>query len=208
MGTYFEELLSEAEEPEPLEGLREQILALIKPGFYERVDVVESAIELGEDDLELSDQQIERLVDELWHARLAEQASWPDRTDADRVADALAALDATGVVARMNFTCCQTCGTAEIRDERPRDRPTSGYVFFHQQDAERLADEPAYLFLGFGPLEPERDRFAEQTVEVGHRVTDALRAQSLPVVWVGTSGQRIQVGPITWLRRLPQTAGR
>lgn len=41
-------------------------------------------------------------------------------------------------MARQNFTCCQTCGLAEIDDEievvRAEGRPVRGYAFFHQQD--------------------------------------------------------------------------
>jgi hypothetical protein len=200
----YEELMREAGDPDAIEGLRGQIETWIRPGFNERAEVVSYATEYRDDDeLPVSDEQLEQLVGESWQARLGEQEAWPEHTDADKLAAAFDELDAAGVIARMNFTCCQTCGTAEIADERPVDRPSSGYVFFHQQDGETLADEPAHLFLAYGPLDPEPDRFADQVVEVGHRVVAALRAQSLPVTWDGSAGQRIQVGPLTWLRRLP-----
>ncbi|MEU4608422.1 hypothetical protein AB0F43_36010 [Kribbella sp. NPDC023972] len=200
----FEELTRDTDDPDAIEGLRGKIEAWIRPGFYERAEVVDYATDYRDDDeLPVTDEQLEQLVGELWQARLAEQESWPERTDADRLAAAFDELDTAGVIARMNFTCCQTCGTAEIADERPADRLSSGYVFFHQQDAETLVDDPAHLFLAYGPFEPERDRFADQVVEVGRQVVAVLESHSLPVTWNGTAGARIQIGPITWLRRLP-----
>ncbi|GAB2571059.1 hypothetical protein GCM10027269_28180 [Kribbella endophytica] len=183
--------------------LREQVELWVRPGFLSRADVLEYAREFRDDDeVPVDDEQLTRLVEDVWQARLAEEVSWPAYTDADRVAAAFAELDANGVVARMNFTCCQNCGVTEIDDERPTDRPSSGYVFFHQQDAERLAEEPAQLYLAFGTLEPEQGRVAEQDQAVGEQIRAALLAQELPVEWDGSAAQRISVGPITWHRRL------
>jgi hypothetical protein len=184
--------------------LREQIELWVRPGFLTRADVLEYARDFRDDDqMPIDDEQLARLVEDVWQARLAEQATWPAYTDADRVAAAFAELDANGVVARMNFTCCQTCGVTEIADERPDDRPSTGYVFFHQQDAERLADDPAHLYLAYGTLDPEQGRVEQQDQAVGRQIHAALLAQDLPVEWNGSSGQRIAVGPITWRRRLP-----
>ncbi|ADB30517.1 hypothetical protein Kfla_1416 [Kribbella flavida DSM 17836] len=184
--------------------LREQIELWVRPGFLDREEVAEYARQFRDDDeMQVGDGQVEQLVDEVWQARLAEQQTWPDRTDADKVEAAFDELDENGIVARMNFTCCQTCGVAEIDDERPADRPSTGYVFFHQQDSERLTDDPAYLFLAFGTLDPEPGRVAEQDEAVGRRIQQTLTDQGLPVEWNGSSTQRISVGPLTWQRRLP-----
>jgi hypothetical protein len=183
--------------------LREQVELWVRPGFLARADVLEYARDFRDDDeMPVDDEELAQLVDEVWRARVAEQQAWPAYTDADRVAAAFADLDANGVVARMNFTCCQNCGVAEIDDERPADRPSTGYVFFHQQDAERLADEPAQLYLAYGTLDPEQGRVAEQDQAVGEQIRAALLAQDLPVEWDGSSAQRISVGPLTWRRRL------
>ncbi|MEV6282435.1 hypothetical protein [Kribbella sp. NPDC051770] len=188
-----------------VEDLREQVELWVRPGFLTRAEVLEYAREFRDDDeMPVDDQQLEALVDDVWNGRLADEASWPAHTDADRVAAAFAELDANGVVARMNFTCCQTCGVTEIDDERPTDRPSSGYVFFHQQDAERLADDPAHLFLAYGTLDPEKGRVAEQDQAVGEQIRATLLAHHLPVEWDGSSTQRIAVGPLNWQRRLPR----
>ncbi|ONI78475.1 hypothetical protein BWI15_00965 [Kribbella sp. ALI-6-A] len=203
MGIFDKFKRPEPVDPHVLAELREQIELWVRPGFLDRDEVLQYARDFRDDDgMAVGDRELERLVDDVWRARLAEQRSWPARTDADKVEAAFDALDASGVVARMNFTCCQTCGVAEIDDERPDDRPSTGYVFFHQQDAERLADDPAYLYLAYGTFDPEQGRVAEQDEAVGRRVQEALAGQGLPVEWGGSSAQRICVGPLVWQRRL------
>jgi len=70
---------------------------------------------------------------------LAEQQKWREPGDYDRMAAAFARIQQQGVPARMNFTCCQTCGIDEIDDERtPLRRAAAGeypwrewgYTFF------------------------------------------------------------------------------
>lgn len=200
----FDKLSRRTPDPVALEALRDQVVLWVLPGFNTRSDVLEYAGQFRDDDeLPVTDRQVKRLVDDVWQARLTEQQTWPDPTDADKVDAAFAELDDAGVVARMNFTCCQTCGVAEIDDERPTDRPSFGYVFFHQQDAERLADPAARLYLAFGAFDPVPGQVAEQDTAVGRRIESALRARDLPVDWDGSSGQRISLGPLTWQRRLP-----
>ena len=200
----FDKLVRRASDPEAIEELRDQVVLWVSPGFYSRGEVLVSAQEFRDgDEMPVIDRQLEQVVDEVWQARLAEQQGWAERTDADKVAAAFAELDAAGVIARMNFTCCQTCGVAEIDDERPADRPTSGYVFFHQQDSERLVDDQALLYLAYGTLDPVPGQVAEQDAEVGRQIETALRTQGVPVEWNGSSQQRISVGPINWQRRLP-----
>lgn len=189
---------------EAVESLREQVEVWVRPGFHVRSEVLEYARDYRDDGVPgLTDHELDQLVDRTWAAQLAEQATWPEETDADRIEAAFADLDAGGVVARMNFTCCQTCGVAEIDDERPPGRPAAGYVFFHQQDTARLLDDPAVLYLAYGALDPEPGRVAEQDEAVGRLIVTTLRAHGLPVDWNGSSQQRIEVGPLNWRRRLP-----
>ncbi|MFC9693742.1 DUF6891 domain-containing protein [Kribbella sp. NPDC056951] len=188
---------------EEVEELREQVAGWVVPGFHSRAEVVEYAIEYAEDDGVLTAEQVTQLVDEVWQQRLREQQEWAEVTDADRFAAAFADLEAAGVVARMNFTCCQGCGASEIFDERPADRESSAYTFFHQQDAEQLADNPAVVFLAYGAFDADETTWETRAVEVGHQIVATLRTHDLPVTWSGTSGQRIQVGPLNWQRRLP-----
>ncbi|MGW3892041.1 DUF6891 domain-containing protein [Micromonospora chokoriensis] len=133
------------------------------------------------------------IVSEELGAHLAEQARWPEVTDNDRLTAAFRALSANGLVARESFSCCQTCGTAEIGGEVPRGRTARGYAFYHQQDAESGVDGSG-VHVAYG-------LFAQPpTAEIGEEVAAALRAEGLTVRWDGNAGTRIRVA-LTWQRR-------
>lgn len=197
----------------------------ILPGFLTRAEAVErvrEALELVE-----SDPRAQQVVDRVWSRRAAEQATWEGRSDYDRLAAAFRRLDEQGFVTRMNFTCCTTCGTDEIDDERTpaeSDYPyrETMYTFFHQQDAERLVDEPATLFLAYSSWRPAPDTRSEllaaaragdddaraavvaQTDEqVGGHVVRALEAEGLDVTWNGSHTSRIAVTISRWRKPLP-----
>lgn len=164
---------------------------LVRSGFHDRDEVLEAVLDPYEE--ELSEDEAEALVTRLWEARLAEQASWPQTTEADRLLAAMETLDATGIVARADFTCCNNCGHAEIGAEAGDG--ARGYVFFHQQDTERAA-EGGGLYLSYGA-------FANgDPAAIGREVVAALTAANLPAEWDGTAAQRILVTPLNWQLRL------
>ena len=220
-------------EPEPSsvtdDDVRQAARDMTLPGFRTKDDVV---VAVGEY-LEIEgDPRVVRIVDEVWSQRLSEEAQWDGPGEYARVAAAFEALDAQGVVARMSFTCCQTCGTTEIDDERTALPDVAegdyayrewGYAFFHEQDAERLADEPATLWLSYSTFTPapdvdpsllERWRAGDESLRrevivasdraVGERIATALREQGLDVSWDGDTGQRIAVDIAAWRKPLPR----
>jgi hypothetical protein len=134
-----------------------------------------------------------RVVEPAFVDHLAAQATWPERTDSDRLSDAFRALDASGIVAREEFTCCQSCGTTEIGGEVADIESCRGYVFYHSQDAEHAAAGDD-LWLSYGLF----DR--ETTPEIGEEVAAALRAEGLEVDWDGSPDKRLRV-PLEWARR-------
>jgi len=235
---FFDLFRRRPETPEPVtvtpprddfEELTEAAREAVLPGFLSRVEAIErvrDAFELTDDDPAAED-----AVDRVWHARLAEEKTWaPGESDYERVARAFAALNDEGVVARMDFTCCNSCGTTEIDDERTA-LPEAGegyryreeqYVFFHQQDSDRLVDEPAQLLLTYSAWRAARDtdaellaaarggdkdaerRIREETDrKVGERVAAALAAEGLTVTWNGDPGQRLAVEISHWRKPLP-----
>ncbi|WP_053848743.1 hypothetical protein [Streptomyces sp. NRRL B-24085] len=139
--------------------------------------------------------QARLLVDRLWLERLAEQETWEGPTDPERLTRAFEALNAQGVTARENFTCCRTCGTAEIGAERAEgDR---GFVYFHTQCTESAAAGQGLTLL-YGGF----DGSADTTAAVGREVVAALTAVGLSPQWDGDPGRAIEVRPLTWHRRL------
>ncbi len=191
--------------------LRSEAWAQIVPGFVSKAAVVEGMRELAEDDVALgvSATQAEDLVDGLWAERLACLAGPSIRTPTDdvRIADAFDRLGEEGIVARMNCGFDQSEGEALCRDEA-QGRGSHGFVFFHSQDAGRLVDAEAVLYLGFDAVPTYGERFTskqaydEAASAVGHQIVEALRARGLTVEWDGTPNRRPAITGLDWRRPL------
>lgn len=175
----------------------------VKAGFASRDEIIEMAVDYLLDDYDYTlDFIIERattITDQLLAQHAAEQATWVQSTDCDRLDEAFAELDRHGIVARQNFTCCQSCGHAEIWeaiDDTEQFRTVLGYVFYHQQDTDS-AVEGDYLYLAYGAV----DGKSPSSMRVGHEVVAALQRAGLDVVWNGDLSKRIYLPNFRWERR-------
>jgi hypothetical protein len=206
---------------DPREDLAAEVSNLIRAGFVTRSEASRIAAELAEGDYpELSARDVEIVVADSWSALASAQRGWADEGHYRRLGQAFEELESDGIVARMNFACCQTCGHAEIGDEQ-RDG-SWGYTFFHQQDAERLRPGRSDLYLAFGSFGPlqgldqdlvdrarngDEDARAEvialSEVPVARRVADGLTRHGLEVNWNGTNTQRVHVAGLDWRKKLP-----
>jgi len=211
--------------------LAETIDALVLPGFTPFEDVVETVVEVHEDEVddpETLRPVVERAVRDRWAARLTEQHAWePGSGQYERLRDAFATLREQGFVTGMAVGVDQADGVAECADARTPD-PTApdrhrewAYVFFHQQDAERLAEPTALLYLAYGAfrpspdLEPDHVALAEQSadgravlgrhsrVSAASAVVAALVDHGLDAEWDGQTTQRITVRIDRWQKPLP-----
>lgn len=188
---------------EQLDELRGYIARDLRGGYVDADSIIDNALEVlelqphGEDVLRT---HARRILEDETAAYHHEAAGWPALTDHDRLEQAFAALETQGVVCRQNFTCCGTCGVAEIGDEidtaRERGENVHGYTFFHMQDTER-AVEGGGLWLNYGATESGE----APALAIGHRIADALRLAGLTVDWDGNWTKRIHV-PLQWQRRL------
>ena len=179
-----------------LEHARAALALRIRAGYESLDDVITVTLESVTDDVAVDEPEelaaAVRAIAVEQVARLrAERSTWPATTDNDRLERAFAALEAAGIVARENFTCCQNCGHTEIEDEieatRSAGRAVRGYTFFHQQDTERAADGDGVL-LAYGVAGKD-----VEAVEIGREVAGALRAAGLSVSWSGEVSRRIGV---------------
>ena len=191
------------------EEVRTYVARRVAEGFDSEEDILEDALECFEDEfgesVELT-QTISKMVSELMAQHLADERSWDSETDCDRLDKAFTELEDNGIVARQNFTCCQTCGHAEIWDEVDQLKQDleqanksigpQGYVFYHMQDTE-LAVEDGMLYLAFGATENADDA----DIRVAQRVSEILRKYGFNVNWNGTLDSRICVTGINWRRR-------
>ncbi|MFD6415224.1 DUF6891 domain-containing protein [Streptomyces sp. NPDC060194] len=177
--------------------LEERIREVIVGGYADRDTLREVAEDylVTPDHRPVSRPQAQALADRLWLERVAEQSSWTGETDPERLTRAFAALDAAGITARENFTCCRTCGDTEIGAEGPDD--ARGFVYFHTQctDSAAAGHGLNLLYGGF-------DGSPATTTAVGHEVAAALRSVGLTVDWDGDPARVMTVTDLRWRRRL------
>ncbi|MEV4502842.1 DUF6891 domain-containing protein [Streptomyces klenkii] len=203
----------DAAEPDPelLAGAEAEAGLLIRCGFGTAEEITEAVSDHFHADgaTPLSVPAARRIVRRLWRERLAEQEGWPEVTDADRVAEAFAALNGSGVTARMHFACCGTCAFAEIGGEAAEG--DHGFVFFYHDDTRHAADGGG-LLLTYGAhdgdgkeegRESGEESGKEASAAVGREVVAALTAAGLSSTWDGDPDRAIRVEPLEWRRRLP-----
>ncbi|WP_298125552.1 hypothetical protein [Brevundimonas sp.] len=195
----------ELTEAQILDELRAVMQMEIAGGFTPREALVELAVSILAGDVEEAGlrREAERIFPELVAAHDASMSEWPEVTDCDRLDAAFAALEASGVISRQNFSCCGMCGSGEIWDEiedaRKGGRPVRGYAFFHQQDTEG-ATQGDGIYLNYGADEEGEDA----AVAIGREVVAALEAKGLRTDWDGHIENRIRIN-LDWKRRPPPT---
>ncbi|MBM7858960.1 DUF6891 domain-containing protein [Lentzea nigeriaca] len=179
------------------EQLEERLREVLAGGYTTRAELTELAEDRlsTEDSRPVSREQARVLADRLWLERVAEQESWQGETDPERLTRAFTALQDNGITARENFTCCRSCGQAEIGGEAEPD--ARGFVYFHSQctDSAAAGHGLALYYGGF-------DGSSDTTTAVGHEVVAALAAAGLRAEWDGDPGRSITVTPLDWRRRL------
>jgi len=173
----------------------------VREGFETRKEIVQGVTEIIDDEYEVSDaaDRVAREVERRLKEHLRSQSSWPQVTDCDRIDRAFAALEAKGIVARQNFTCCQTCGNAEIGEEIEEFAKTiepKGYTYYHMQDTEGACEDGS-LYLAYGTV----GGTDEDAVAVGNTIRDTLVENGLTVEWDGQLDKRICITGLDWKKR-------
>lgn len=186
---------------EILNDLRARAAEDIREGFRTRADIIENLGHVANEShgTEVEEDVIARIVDDELLAHYCRQETWTEPTDCDRLDAAFAGMEKRGVVARQNFTCCNTCARAEIWDEiiaveKDPERVAIGYAFYHMQDTERAVEGGA-INIKYGAT-------SDSTAEaVGQHILDALLAVGLDAGWSGSADDAVQVGLTDWRKR-------
>ena len=181
--------------------LREFIAQRVREGFESPHELVENAHDWAYGRYERDDllPEVKRLTAEALASHQAEQAGWGPTTDCDRLDTAFASLDAQGIVARQDFSCCNNCGFTEIWDEVEKEEqqhPVEGYVFYHLQCTER-AIKTGQLLLAYGCVEDDLQAF----VAIANKIVAELIKAGLKASWGGTAGHPIVIEGLVWRRR-------
>jgi hypothetical protein len=90
--------------------MRDFIARRVYEGFDDPEHIIESAVEVTESVMDPEELEVhaERITTELIEEHRHQQSEWQGPTDCDRLDQAFEALEEEGIVARQNFTCCQT----------------------------------------------------------------------------------------------------
>lgn len=177
--------------------LREYIQREVAVGIEPRDILIEMAVhyfELDEDNPIYP--MIEPVLDAALAAHYEAQKTW-GITDCERLDAAFDELNQRGIVARQHWSCCGTCGVAEIWHEMQSFEEARGYTFYHWQDSDSAA-EYGGLYLNYGAVADE-----EQTnVDLAWEIVNVLRKHDLKVAWSGNLATRILIN-LDWKHRRP-----
>ena len=103
------------------------------------------------------------------------------------------ALENSGIVARRNFSCCQTCGDFEMKEKIANARakggkPVRGFVYSFEGDEQKVR-EAGGLYLRAAAVRGEE----QATVAVMREIVGTLESAGLRIVWDGLGTTRIRV---------------
>ncbi|MBX9685514.1 MAG: hypothetical protein K2X27_02355 [Candidatus Obscuribacterales bacterium] len=195
--------MSNSASPEQIDEIRDFVATRVAEGFDSEEDIVENASEYFSEEFGDSPELkllVTRLTSEVMAEHMLEERSWTGETDCDRLDKAFDELERNGIVARQNFTCCQTCGHAEIWEEveqAKQETEVKGYVFYHMQDTERVLEE-GRLYLAYGASENADD---ETALRVAGQISEILQNNGFQVDWNGSLDKRICLENLSWRRR-------
>jgi hypothetical protein len=188
MGSLPEEVRSD---------VSEYIRGKVAAGFGSSDEIAQAAVEVFGDEAEAADLEVFAAAEvrAAIEDQLRAEMEWPAMTDCDRLDAAFHELESRGVVARQDFSCCGTCGAAEIADEMETLPSARGYAFFHMQDTEGAVGGTG-LYLSYGSIDEEE----KPALDIAHEIVAMLRKHGLNASWDGSWSKRIFV-PLDWKRR-------
>jgi len=182
--------------PEEREALTDRIWLSLVKGDDDIDYFVECYLEdLDDEETPLTEKQVSQAFKLALETRRSQQAKWTSEETVTNLDRAFDDLEEAGILARQNFTCCGTCGAAEIGGERDESREWRAYVFFHMQDTDRLIQTGSlYLAYGIFPPQDADDLPGFVTAEILPRLArHGLRAE-----WDGDPRTRIHVHNARW----------
>ncbi|MDO5067342.1 MAG: hypothetical protein Q4D96_08700 [Propionibacteriaceae bacterium] len=203
----------------------EELLEMLWTGITrgeDQLSLYREGMEYSLDEEEMTTAEVRAVVEHLLEARRSQQAAFGD-LGASKLQRAFDALREARIVAEMDFTCCGTCGAAEIGEKEYEAGELDqwlGYVFFHSQDTESLLED-GHVYLNYGIFWPahlseaefsalsekERDQLYESdTIQLMNEVViPILERHDITVVWNRDMGTRIRLEGVEWYVPAPET---
>ncbi|WP_020475667.1 DUF6891 domain-containing protein [Zavarzinella formosa] len=179
---------------------REAIHRHVWSGFPDEDEIFEIISESHFWQNEIDPGWLRREIAEGFRLKQAEEASWPEVSDCDRLDAVFGALHDDGILALHNAGYTQSDGTSDVaefyHEDGGEESGIDGYCFYHGQDLEGVI-ETGDLFLTFGDIDGDDAR----GVEVGRRIKGEFESAGFVVEWDGSIKTRLLVKGIKWRRR-------
>jgi len=192
------------------EDTRGRIHDLVWCGFYSDADVEWMITDeyLDPDELTSEDRAWVRAeAARICAAKRTAEAGWPAQTEYDRLEAVFARLRGEKIIALHHAGNTLSDGHDDVREQwRAAGRLASGIrgcCFYHSQDLD-AAVRTGRLHLAFsGGMIPEIEQREANTVVVGHRIVELLRAAGFEARWSGNINERIEADLGQWRKRSP-----
>jgi len=169
-------------------------------GFYDTNEIVQIITESIFDRGEIDPKWLRAEIERAFQTKFAEEKSWPETTDCDRLDQAFETLEGQGILALQNAGNEQSDGITDVtqlyHDAGREQSDIVGYCFYHGQDVEGVLKFNE-LYLTYGDILGDADR----GVEIGRRIKHALEAVGFAVEWDGSVKTRLLLKGIKWQRR-------
>ncbi|MCR8958182.1 hypothetical protein M0765_010725 [Variovorax sp. S2] len=192
------------------EDTRARIHELVWCGFYPDADVEWLITDeyLDPDELTGEDRAwVKAEAARICAAKRADEARWPEQTEYDRLEAVFAQLRSEKIIALHRAGNTLSDGHDDVREQwRAAGRlesGTRGCCFYHSQDLDS-AVRTGRMHLAFsGGMIPEIEQREANTVAIGHRIVELLRAAGFEARWNGDVSQRIEADLGQWRKRGP-----
>jgi hypothetical protein len=181
------------------------IARLVWGGFNTKGDIRDDAIYQTQPpvqakaDLAWIDQQINH----EWSKKRAADATWPARTDFDRLDDVFKTLRSAGIIALHNAGNTQTDARDDASEEWHRlggaNSGVKGFIFYHGQDVEHVIAD-GELHIGFSTF-PES---ASPALELARQTALELKQAGFAVTPPPDVDTRILITGIDWKKWSPK----
>jgi hypothetical protein len=192
------------------EGTRQRIHDLAWCGFHVDGDIEWMITDeyLDPDELTAEDRAwVKAEAARACAAKRVDEAAWPAQTEYDRLESVFAQLRSEKIIALHRAGNTLSDGHDDVREQwRAAGRLASGvrgYCFYRSQDLD-TAVRTGRLHLAFsGGMIPEIDQREANTVAVGNRIVELLRAAGFGAQWSGNIDERIEAELGQWRKRSP-----
>lgn len=177
--------------------MREFIDREMTAGFLDPEEIVASIMVGREDDPDfyLLTHVLEQRTEEALRWHLAQQESWPEITDCDRLDRAFSELERNGILARQHHM--SETVRKEATQRASEGQPVRGCTYYcHERTAKAIRGEG--LYLNFQSVQGIKG----SALVIAQEVVDTLQRHGLTATWDGAPYGFVRVD-MNWQRRRP-----